>query len=266
MKTQNKVVLVTGGSNGIGEETAKSLLSRGCRVYSLSRRPGNIPGIEYLSADVSDPDAVEAAVSEIISREGKIDILINNAGFGISGAMEFTENSDAKRQLEVNLFGTVNCSKAVTAHMREKGEGRIINISSVAGIFSIPFQGWYSISKSAILAFTEAYANELAPFGISVCAILPGDIKSGFTSARNKCIIGDDIYGGRISRSVAVMEKDETGGMPASVAGAFIAGVAMKRRLAPRYIIGLQYKAFGLLGRLLPYSLIRFILRLMYAQ
>ena len=165
----------------------------------------------------------------MLFRSGRIDILINNAGFGISGAMEFTESADAHRLMEVNLFGMDNMIRAVLPHMREARRGRIVNISSVAGVFAIPFQAWYSISKAAVRSLTMALANEVAPYGVQVTSVLPGDIQTGFTAAREKSAAGDDAYGGRISRSVQRMEHDEQTGMSPAVAAKTVARVATKR-------------------------------------
>ena len=129
---------------------------------------------------------MKAAVDEVMARAGRIDILVCNAGFGISGAAELTSSADAHAQLELNLFGMDNSVKAVLPHMRATGGGRIVCMSSIAGILPIPFQLWYSVSKAAIDAYVLALQNEVRPFNISVCAVLPGDIKSGFTGARRK--------------------------------------------------------------------------------
>ena len=261
-----RVIVLTGGSSGIGRATAAALCAAGCTVYELSRRENAQDGVFHLTCDVTDESAVKSCIEAVISREGKIDVLINNAGFGISGACEFTENADAKRLLDVNLFGAVNCSRAVLPHMREAGCGRIIFLSSVAGEIAIPFQAWYSVSKAAVLSFANALANEVFPYGIEVCTVLPGDIASGFTAAREKSIVGDDAYGGRISRSVAVMEHDETTGMSPRSAGEFIAGIALKKRVRPRYIIGAKYGIFTFLAKILPSGLVRKIVGAMYAK
>jgi NAD(P)-dependent dehydrogenase (short-subunit alcohol dehydrogenase family) len=261
-----KVAVVTGGSSGIGLETAKCLARRGCRVYELSRRDSDVPGIVHISADVSDETSVNAAVNEILRREGRIDILINNAGFGISGAVEFTETADARALMDVNFFGVVNATRAVLGPMREKGGGRILNLSSVAATVPIPFQSYYSVSKAAINSFTMALANEVAPFGISVCAVMPGDIRTGFTRARVKRHEGDDIYGGRIARSVAVMEKDEMEGLPPEKAAEFICRIALKEKVKPLYAIGLKYKFFVWLSGVLPPGLVNKIVGSLYAK
>ena len=171
-----KVVVITGGTSGIGLETAKALVDQGCTVYELSRRDqGADPRILHVQADVTDESQVQAAVKEIAEREGRIDVLINNAGFGISGAVEFTETADAIRQFDVNFFGMVRMNKAVIPVMRKQGGGRIISMSSVAAPIAIPFQTYYSASKAAVRTYMLALAPEVKPFGIETCAIMPGD-------------------------------------------------------------------------------------------
>ncbi len=260
-----KIAIVTGGSSGIGRETALALHAHGCRVYILSRHPAQVPGLRHICCDVADEQQMTAAVRQIAEKEGRIDLLINNAGFGISGAAEFTGNDDAKRLLNVNLFGVVNGCKAVIPLMRQQGSGRIINVSSFAALTPIPFQAWYSVSKAAVSAYTAALRNEVGPFGIELCAVLPGDIHTGFTAAREKTSAGDAVYHGRIARSVAVMEKDEHNGMAPEKAGQFLASVALRRRVKPEYVIGASYRVLAVVARLLPNRLKSWIIGRMYA-
>ncbi|MGM9604680.1 MAG: SDR family NAD(P)-dependent oxidoreductase [Faecousia sp.] len=262
-----QVVIITGGSSGIGLSTASLFRASGCRVYEFSRRDTVHPdGVVHITADVADETAVAHAVAQVEEKEGRVDLLICNAGFGISGAAEFTGNRDAKRLLEVNLFGVVNSVKAVLPIMRCQGSGKIICISSVAAAVSIPFQAWYSVSKAAVSAYANALREEVYPFGIQVCAILPGDICTGFTGSREKSPLGDDIYQGRIARSVAVMERDERSGMSAEKAAGRIYRIAMKKRLKPAYAIGLSYSFVLFLTRILPGRMLSWIVRLNYAK
>ena len=261
----SQVCVITGGTSGIGRCTAQAMLARGYTVYELSRRAEGVAGMQHIVADVTKEETLAAAVAQILQREDHIDVLINNAGFGISGAAEFTENADAKKLMDVNLFGAVNMTKAVLAPMRAQGCGRIVNISSVAAPLPIPFQAWYSVSKAAISAYSVAVFNEVKPFGVSVCAIMPGDIHTGFTAAREKSAVGDSVYSGRIARSVAKMEHDEETGMDPAVAGRYIAKIARKKRIKPLYAIGLEYKFFVLLSRILPIRTIGWLLGLLYS-
>ncbi len=261
-----KVVLLTGGSSGIGRETALALAQKGCRVYEGSRRETNIPNVTHLSLDVTKDASVAAAVQTVLDREGRIDILISCAGAGISGAVEFTDTEAARRQMDVNFFGAVRMAKAVLTPMRLAGSGRIVTISSVASAFPIPFQSYYSASKAAIDSWSLALANEVAPYGIHVTAVQPGDIRTGFTAAREKSILGDDSYGGRISRSVAVMEKDEQNGMDPAKAGEMIAKTALCRKCGPLVTLGREYKALVFLKRLLPTGVVNRLIGQIYSK
>jgi len=262
----NRVVFITGGSSGIGKATADAMRNLGCTVYEGSRRDSLHEGITHLTLDVTDESSCTKAVREIISREGRIDILINCAGVGISGAIEFTEADDVRFQLDVNFMGTVNVTKAVLPYMREAKSGRIVCISSAAAEFPIPFQAYYSATKAAVNAYTCALANEVRPFGISVTSIQPGDIKTGFTSSRKKSAAGDDIYGGRISRSVAVMEHDEQNGIAPEKAAVMIAKIALKKRVKPVCTIGFGYQCLSFAGKILPKALVNRIIGMIYAK
>ena len=152
-----KVVIVTGGTSGIGLNTARILAEKGCRVYEFSRRDtGVYPKVTHVQADVTDEAQVDAAVGTVLDREGHIDVVVNNAGFGISGAIEFTDTAEAQKQFDVNFFGMVRVNHAVLPIMRKQGYGRIINMSSVAAPIAIPFQAYYSASKAAVRTYTLA--------------------------------------------------------------------------------------------------------------
>ena len=264
---EKKVAVVTGGTSGIGRATALALKNAGCTVYELSRRAGGVEGLHHISADVTDENAVNAAVAQVIAAEGQIDILVNNAGFGISGAIEFTSTEDAKSLFDVNFFGMVNMNRAVVPLMRAAGHGRIVNLSSVAAPVPIPFQAYYSATKAAVNAYTMALANELRPFGVTVCAVMPGDIHTGFTAARRKIGEGDDIYQGRISRSVVRMEHDEQTGMDPAKAGAYIARVALRDgNRHPLYAIRFDYKFFAFLAKVLPARFLNWLIYLLYGK
>ena len=262
----SKIAVVTGGTSGIGRETALYLTQNGCTVYELSRRAEGVEGLRHISADVTDEESVRRAVEQILQEAGRIDILVNNAGFGISGAVEFTDTEEAKRQFNVNFFGMVRMNRAVIAVMRKQGGGRIVNLSSVAAPVPIPFQTYYAASKAAINSYTMALANELRPFGVTVCAVMPGDIHTGFTAARHKVGEGDELYGGRISRSVRRMEHDEQTGMDPAKAGAFVGRVALKGGHKPLYTIGFAYQAAVLLTKILPAQALNWLIGRIYAK
>lgn len=261
-----KVVIITGANSGIGRATAEALLKENCIVYDFSRRDIAVDGISHIKVDVTDEDNVISAVREVHEKEGRVDIVINCAGFGISGAVEFTALSDAKAQFDVNFFGMVNANKAVIPYMRENNGGRIVNISSVAAVAHIPFQTFYSASKAAIESYTCALSNELKPFNISVVAIQPGDICTEFTQARRKTFEGDDIYNGRISKSVAGMERDEQKGMSAETAGKYISKISLKRTVKPIYAIGVSYKFVCFLCKIFPCRFRNWVIGQLYSK
>lgn len=258
-----KIIAISGGSRGIGRETAKLFACRGWTVFNLSRRPSKEPGVIDICTDVTDETAVKSAFTQIQAIAGHLNLLVNNAGYGISGAVEFTELEDAKRQFNVNLFGTLNCIKAALPMLKES-RGRIICTSSAAAVFAIPFQSFYSASKASINILVNSLANELKPFGVSVCALQLGDVKTDFTAARVKNHVGDDVYGGAISRSVAVMERDEGNGMPAQAIARAIYRTAQRQRVKPIYTVGAKYKVLVLLNKLLPNRFVNYLVGKLY--
>ena len=259
-----KVVIVTGGTSGIGLNTARILAEKGCRVYEFSRRDtGVYPKVTHVQADVTDEAQVDAAVGTVLDREGHIDVVVNNAGFGISGAIEFTDTAEAQKQFDVNFFGMVRVNHAVLPIMRKQGYGRIINMSSVAAPIAIPFQAYYSASKAAVRTYTMALQSEVKPYGIEVCAIMPGDVATGFTAARKKSEEGSDAYG-HIRQAVATMEKDEQGGMSPRKMAKDLYYIATRRCPAPQYIGGFQYQVLCFLDRLLPKRLVNWIVAQVY--
>ncbi|MBQ2154612.1 MAG: SDR family NAD(P)-dependent oxidoreductase [Oscillospiraceae bacterium] len=260
-----RAAIVTGGTSGIGLAAARALRETGMKVYVLSRRPFSEKGLHHVCADIADEQQCICAVKEILKYGGDVELLVNNAGFGISGAIEYTELADAKKQMEVNFFGTVNMTKAILPHFRRRGGGRIVNVSSVAAPAAIPFQAFYSATKAAINDYTAALANEVRPYGITATAVQPGDIATGFTAAREKSIAGDEAYQGRISKSVKKMEHDEQNGMDPAKAGAYIAKIAMKKHPKPLYTIGFSYKVICVLLKLLPCRFANWMIGKLYA-
>ena len=261
---EKRIAVITGASSGIGLAAARLFLEKGDKVYGVSRRPCPEEGVISLTADVTDEEAVRAVINEVAAREGRIDIIVCNAGFGISGAVEFTDMSEAKRQFDVNFFGTANCIKAALGPMRERKAGTVIVTSSVAGALPIPFQAYYSATKSALNALVLTTANEVRPFGINVCAVLPGDIKTGFTDARAKESAGESEYAA-LRRSVETMEHDERSGMPPAAIAKRMYALSRKKHTKPLSSVGIQYKACCLLGKLLPTRLSNWIVGKMYA-
>lgn len=258
-----KILMLTGGSSGIGEITARMFAASGYKVYELSRHGKDHGNITHIDCDITDRCACNDAVKAVIEESGRIDVLINNAGMGISGAIEFTDINEAKRQFDVNFFGAVNVTQAVIPYMRTAKEGRIIFVSSLAAEFPIPFQGFYSASKAAVNCMACALRNELEPFGISVSCMLPGDVKTNFTSARAKSSAGSDVYT-RMNRAVETMEHDEQHGISSGQIARKLLKMARVKKPGVYYTTGLKYHAIILLNKLLPKTFVINVIRSIY--
>lgn len=266
MNAIGRVVAITGGTSGIGLAAAELFAERGDIVYVLARRPfdeGKLPkGVRFVSADVSNESSVVSAFAVIYADVGRIDVLICSAGFGISGAVEFTSLEDAKRQFDVNFFGTFNCARAVLPDMRASG-GRIIALGSVAGVLPIPYQAFYSASKAAIQSMTRALAIEVRPFPVSVSALMPGDVKTGFTAARKKEPNGASVYTG-LTKSVERMEHDEQNGMPPEALAKRLYSISTKKHPKTLYSCGFAYQTFCVLAGALPVRFVDWALSKLY--
>ena len=259
-----RIVVITGGSSGIGKAIAERFAATGNIVYELSRSGKSTPHIHHITCDLTDSAQIKEAFAELARSVRRIDILINNAGMGVSGATECISEEEARQLMDVDFFAAWLCAKEALPLLRKSKAAKIINISSVAAVFAIPFQSFYSAAKAAINALSSALALELKPFGIQVTAFMPGDIKSGFTAARIKNDAGAELYGEAIDISVAIMERDESQGMtPQRIADA-VYNLCSLIKLKPLYTCGLKYKFFLFLGKVLPCSLIQMILRMMY--
>ncbi len=258
-----KVVVITGASSGIGLFTARRLAKKGYKVYGLARREFSDELFECIRADVTDLASVSRALDDIYRRESRIDAVINNAGMGIAGAVEYASPDQIQRIFDTNLTALVKISSVAVKYLKET-KGNLINIGSVAGALPIPFQSCYSATKAGVLNFSLALDGEVRRFGVKVTVIQPGDTKTGFTAAR---VVegGEADYGGRIGRSIRRMEHDEQNGKsPETVAKA--AEKTLKRRKPPLKItVGGQYKLFIGLAKLLPVRLVNYILRKLYA-
>lgn len=185
MAKEHQIILLTGASSGIGYDTAEALAKQGHRVYAAARRVERMEplrqfGVVPLQMDVTDEQSMRRGVQAILDSEGRIDVLVNNAGYGYFGAVENVPLDDARNQLEVNIFGLARLCQLVLPAMREQHGGRIINISSVAGKSVLYYGGWYHVSKYAVEALSDALRMELHPFGIDVVIVEPGAIKTNW--------------------------------------------------------------------------------------
>lgn len=184
MKEQ-KVILITGASSGIGFDAAQILARQGHKVYAAARRvelmePLKADGVQVLKMDVTDEASMQQGVDAVIQAEGRIDVLVNNAGYGFFGAIETVPLEEARRQLEVNVFGLARLTQLVLPHMRKQGSGRIVNTSSIAGKMVIYMGGWYNVTKYSVEAFSDALRMEMKPYGIDVVMVEPGAIKTNW--------------------------------------------------------------------------------------
>jgi len=201
--SSGKTALITGASSGIGAAVAELLVEKGFRVWGTTRNPAKLaesaPGhlreeIIFLKLDVTDEQSVSLGVEEFFQQAGRIDVLINNAGYGMFGPLEEFPLDKARVLFETNYFGALRMIQAVLPQMRAAGQGLIINLTSLAGKFVIPFQVHYSASKYALEALTEGLRQELRPFGIKVAAVAPGDIKTNFNIRTDFGIKPDSPY------------------------------------------------------------------------
>ncbi len=251
-----KVILITGISSGFGKETAGKLAKNGHTVYGTLRKPAETdPRIHALHLDLTDPASIDAAVNEVLEKEGKIDVLINNAGMHLGGPVEITPADDFRRQIETNFNGVVDLTQRVLPAMRQNGGGLIINISSIGGLMGLPFQGFYSAAKFAMEGFSESLRMELREFNIRVVVINPGDFHTSNTSNR-KNITGttpENPYGEQFARTRAIFEKDETNGWDPAILASKIGRIVESRKPANRYIVGsFDQKLAVVLKKLLP--------------
>ncbi len=260
----SRTLLLTGGSGGIGKATAGLFASRGWQVYELSRHGSSYAGVTHITCDVSSSEQVRNAVDEVMQLTDHIDVVISNAGMGISGPVEFTPVEEAKRQFDVNFFGALSLVQAVLPVLRRQMYGRIIFTSSVAAVLSVPYQSMYSASKAALNAMALALANEVRSYHIQVSCLMPGDVATGFTSARAKGTEGADVYP-RAEQAVAAMEKDEQNGMSAEKMATALWRIAISRFPAPLNVGGWQYKIFCFLDRILPKRVVNRIEGMMYS-
>ena len=177
----NKVTLVTGVSSGIGREIAQLLAQRGARVFGTARNPKSakpIPGVEIVRMDVTDDTSVSEAIQGIVQKAGPVEVLVNNAGYGLTGALEETTLKEARDQFETNFFGVLRVTNAVLTRMRQAGYGRVVNISSVVGFIPAPFMGMYTASKHAVEGYTETLDHEVRQFGVRAVLVQPSYTKS----------------------------------------------------------------------------------------
>jgi len=251
-----RVAIVTGASAGIGKACADRLAAAGWSVTGASRRGTASAGWTGLVMDVDSDSAVRTGIGGVIERAGRIDALVAAAGWGVAGAAEYTTIAEAKAQFETNFWGCVRVVQAVLPQMRSQASGRIVLISSICGVIGIPFQAYYSASKFALEGFAEALAYEVAPFGVHITLVQPGNFATDFTASRKMAQggEGDAAYAAAMTKAVSVMERDEAIGAPPSQVAATVQRVLSARRPPRRVSVGKAGERVGIIAkRVLPY-------------
>ena len=275
MNILGNIVLITGGSAGIGRATAEYLMRQGYTVYAASRRgseniedPFSGGRIIGLCADVTDKKSLDNAVSRIIEEQGELSAVICNAGNGIAGAVEDTSLEEARYQMETNFFGVFNTVQACLPIFRDQKHGKIIAISSVAAVAPIPFQGFYSASKSAIMLLMQSLSMEMKPYNVHCTCVLPGDVKTDFTASRKyteESKLPGSAYTDAMHAAVQTMEKDEQNGMKPLVIAKAIHKVLKKENPGHVVVPTFTYKLLCLIMKLVPTSLKVWVISKMYS-
>lgn len=261
MESNNRVAIITGASSGIGSAAALSLLSQGFTVYGAARRIDRLEalasqGVKPLALDVTDAKSMQDGIANVMASSGRIDVLVNNAGYGSYGAIEDVSQEEAKRQFDVNVFGAMGLTKLVLPQMRKQGSGRIINISSVGGRAVGPFGGWYHGTKFALEALSDSLRMELKPFGIDVVVVEPGGIKSEFldiAASGLQATSGNGPYADRVKSMLASFTNPRMMSMqsPPHVIADVIARAATVKQPKTRYVAGFGARPLVTLRRLL---------------
>jgi NAD(P)-dependent dehydrogenase (short-subunit alcohol dehydrogenase family) len=261
------VVLVTGASSGIGLATATYLSKKDFIVYGGSRSAPRNDYFNVLKLDVTDDESINAALENIIEKEGRLDVLINNAGIGSMGAVEKTSVADIRKSFEVNLFGVVRMTQAVLPQMRKQRFGRIINMSTLGSMLGLPFRAFYSASKGAMDLVTESLRLETEKFGIGACTIHPGEVNTNIAVHRVISTSGDDeTYGKSISKSFDKLNESVDDGKDPALFGPLIEKIIRAKRVRRNYYVGTFNEMLGIkLKRFLPYYMYEWILRKYFA-
>ena len=255
MSVNPKVVLITGASSGVGQATARLLAEKGYQVFGTSRDPDSaqsMTSVEMLALDVRSDESIVACVNAVVDAAGRIDVLVNNAGYELAGALEEISLDEARAQFETNFFGVIKMVKAVLPLMRQQKQGRIINVASFAGISGIPFMGIYSASKFALEGFAEALRMEVSPFNLHVSLAEPAFLKTAMTEHRQaaKAPLKEyDPWRQRAFNAFRALEQKAPG--PESVAKAILK-IIERRKPRLHYLIGAQAKILSRMQRYLP--------------
>lgn len=252
----SKIVLVTGASSGIGKTIATYLSTKGMKVYGTSRKPKNAVenDVIMLALDVTDVNTIKKAVELIIKEQGRIDILINNAGMGITGPIEDTPTDEMRNVFETNFFGAIEVMKAVLPQMRKQHSGLIINITSIAGYMGLPFRGMYSATKGALELVTEAIRMEVKEFGIVVTNVAPGDFATNIAAGRyHTPVFENSPYKNKYEENLNLMDMHVDSGKPPAIMAEVVYKITQTKFPKIHYKVGgFMEKISILLKRILP--------------
>ncbi|MCU0474269.1 MAG: SDR family oxidoreductase [Bacteroidales bacterium] len=261
----NKVILITGVSSGFGKETSELLVKAGHKVYGTVRKETGYQGpVNILKMDLMDQGSIKKTVADVIAKEGRIDVLINNAGMHTGGPIETSPVETIKLQIDTNLLGTVILTKEVLPHMRKQAGGTIINFSSIGGLMGLPLQGLYSAAKFAMEGFSEALRMEMKQFNIKVVLINPGDFNTNNSANRRNYLAPtgpEDPYKILYQNTLSVIEKDEANGWEPDILARKLVKIVDSKNPKQRYIIAsFEQKLAVVLKYTLPGKLFRWIL------
>jgi len=253
----SKVVLITGGSSGIGKSIGKYLSEKGYIVYGTSRNPDNYKEnfpFALLKMEVSSQESISKTISEILKKEQRIDIVINNAGVGITGPIEETPYDEIRKAFDINFHGPINVIKAVLPQMRKQKGGCIINITSLAGYMGLPYRGIYSATKAALEITTETIRMEIKQFGINMTNIAPGDFATNIAAGRYHApVIENSPYKNVYGETLKMMNEHVDKGENPEILAKLVYTIINEKNPKVRYKVGSAFQKFSIvLKRILP--------------
>ncbi len=254
---EQKIVLITGGSSGIGKSIANYLKSKGHKVYGTTRKLSNYPDFndfDLLELDVRNTNTINIAIAQLLDKEGRLDVLINNAGVGITGPIEETPHEEILKTFETNFHGPLHMVKAVLPQMRKQGSGLIINITSIAGYMGLPFRGIYSATKGALEITTEALRMEIKDFGIHMTNLAPGDFATNIASGRYHApVLTDSPYAETYGKTLKLINEDVNGGNDPIEVAYMVYKIMNTKKPKVHYKVGSFMQKFSpILKNLLP--------------